>query len=168
MPVGEPVSDGITRHPIDPDIDVHVPEQRRELRRAPWEVLAAISAGGIAGTLARYGLTLAFPHAPGAFPWATFGTNVAGCLLIGVLMVAITEVWQVHWLVRPFLGVGVLGGFTTFSAYIVDVQEAVAAGAPATGLAYLAATLGAALLSVYAGVNLTRGLARGRREERRR
>ncbi|GAA2086583.1 fluoride efflux transporter FluC [Actinomadura alba] len=161
------MSDDITRHPIDPDVDLHVPEQRFELRRAPWAVLAAISAGGVAGTLARYGLTVAFPHRLGGFPWATFVINVAGCLLIGVLMVAINEAGRVHRLVRPFLGVGVLGGFTTFSAYIVDTQQAIAWGTPATGLAYLAATLGGALLAVYAGVNLARRFLRHREERPR-
>jgi CrcB protein len=73
-------------------------------------------------------------------------------LLIGVLMVLITEIWQVHHLVRPFLGVGVLGGFTTFSTAIVEVQQSVQAGAARTALAYLFATLFCALAAVYAGV----------------
>jgi hypothetical protein len=51
----------------------------------------------------------------------------------------------------PFLGVEVLGGFTTFSVYVIDVQRALAAGAPRTALAYLAVTMVAALGSVYAG-----------------
>jgi CrcB protein len=146
--------------PVDPDVDLQVPRQRRELRRGPWSTLAAISAGGICGALARYGISTAFPHAPGAFDWATFGINVAGCLLIGVLMVAITEVWEAHRLVRPFLGVGVLGGFTTFSTAIVEVQQGVEAGAARTAQAYLVATLLCALVAVYAGVRLTRLLAR--------
>ncbi len=50
-------------------------------------MLAIISAGGVAGALARYGLTAAFPHTTEEFAWATFGINASGCLLIGVLMV---------------------------------------------------------------------------------
>ena len=61
----------------------------------------------------------------------TFGTrqavNAAGCALIGMLMVAFTEVWRPHRLALPFLGVAVLGGFTTFSVYVIDVQHALAA-----------------------------------------
>lgn len=79
-----------------------------------WPVLAVISAGGVTGALARYGLAEAFPHAVDRFAWATFGINVSGCLLIGVLMVLVTEVWSTRWLLRPFLGTGVLGGYTTF------------------------------------------------------
>ncbi|TDE20929.1 CrcB family protein [Actinomadura sp. 6K520] len=143
-------------HIVDPDVDLAVPEQRSELRRAPWTTLGAISAGGVLGALARYGISVALPHRPDTFGWATWSVNVAGCLLIGVLMVAITEVWRAHRLVRPFLGVGVLGGFTTFSTYIVEAQQAIEAGAAGTGLLYLAATLAGALVAVYAGAKLTR------------
>ncbi|WP_141575999.1 fluoride efflux transporter CrcB [Actinomadura sp. WMMA1423] len=155
----------MTGRPVDPDVDLHVPRQRSELRDSPWGVLAAIAAGGALGSLARYGLGSAFPHEAGEFPWAVFWVNVSGCLLIGVLMVLVTETWQAHRLVRPFLGVGVLGGFTTFSTYVVDVQEMVGHGAPLTGLAYLAGTLAAALAAVWAGVRLTRLLARPCRRE---
>jgi len=141
---------------MDADVDVHVARQRRELFRAPWAVLAAVSLGGALGALARYGLATAWPHRPGQFPWATFVTNVSGCFLIGILMVLITEVWSAHRLIRPFLGVGVLGGYTTFSTYTGEVQQLVAAGAARTGLLYLAGTLAAALTAVYVGITLTR------------
>ncbi|BCB90125.1 fluoride efflux transporter FluC [Phytohabitans suffuscus] len=140
---------------VDPDVDLHAPEQRRELRPSPWPVLASISAGGVLGSLARYGLSEALPHPAGGFAWATFAVNVSGCLLIGVLMVLVNQVWSRRRLVRPFLGVGVLGGYTTFSTYVVDAQRAVVAGAPETALLYLAATLAAALLAVWAGTAVT-------------
>jgi CrcB protein len=155
--------------PTNSDIDLHVVRQRVELRRAPSAVLSVISAGGVLGALARHGLAVAWPHQPDRFPWATFITNVSGCLLIGVLMVLITEVWSAHRLLRPFLGVGVLGGYTTFSTYMLDVQQLVAAGAARTGLLYLAGTLVTALAAVYAGITVAR-LATGtrlRRKERR-
>ncbi|WBB56255.1 fluoride efflux transporter CrcB [Verrucosispora sp. WMMD573] len=144
------------RPPVDPDVDLSVPGQRAELRGATASLLAAIAVGGMVGALARYGLTVAFPHPPRGFPWATFAVNVSGCLLIGALMVLITEAWTAHRLVRPFLGVGVLGGYTTFSTYAVEVQQAVTAGAARTGLLYLAGTLVAALVAVRLGVTLTR------------
>ncbi|MGN9840251.1 fluoride efflux transporter FluC [Nonomuraea sp. H19] len=146
----------MTDRPIDPDVDLHVPVQRAELH---WPVLAAIAAGGALGALARYGVQSALPAGPAGFPWATFWINVSGCLLIGVLMVMITEVRQAHRLTRPFLGVGVLGGYTTFSAYVVDIQRVLAAGAPVTALAYLAGTMAAALAAVVAGMWLTRLVA---------
>ncbi|MFC5187516.1 fluoride efflux transporter FluC [Actinomadura harenae] len=154
------------RLPVDPDVELSIPQQRRELAHAPWATLGAISLGGVCGALARYGLATAFPHRPGAFPWATFGTNVSGCLIIGVLMVVITEVLRPHPLLRPFLGVGVLGGFTTFSTAMVDVQQAVGNGAPGIALAYLAATLVTALAAVWTGVRLTRALTPARTRSR--
>ena len=129
-------------------------------------MLGVISAGGIVGAEARYALALAYPHRPDAFPWATFVANVTGCLLIGVLMVLITEVWSAHRLLRPFLGVGVLGGYTTFSTYVVESQQLVTAGAAGTALLYLAGTLLAALAAVYAGIWITR-LATARHPRRK-
>ncbi|MEV5574307.1 CrcB family protein [Spirillospora sp. NPDC052269] len=154
------------RLPVDPDVELRVPEQRRELAHAPWMTLGAISAGGVCGALARYGLATAFPHGPGGFPWAIFGINASGCLVIGVLMVMITEVLRPHPLLRPFFGVGVLGGFTTFSTAMVDVQQAVRDGAPGIALAYLAATLVTALAAVWTGVRLTRALTPARTESK--
>ncbi|WP_433479375.1 fluoride efflux transporter FluC [Spirillospora sp. CA-142024] len=156
----------VTGRPVDPDVDLSVPRRRFELRRAPWRILAAVAAGGVLGALARYGLSSAFPYRAGEFPWVVFLVNVSGCLAIGALMVLVTETWRVHPLVRPFLGVGVLGGFTTFSTYVVDIQDAVAAGAPLVGLSYLAGTLVAALAAVFAGVRLARLSTRPRHRER--
>ncbi|MFF3866028.1 CrcB family protein [Micromonospora sp. NPDC001898] len=135
---------------VDPDVDVRVPGDRGELRAHPAAVLGVIAAGGVLGALARAGLQAAVPHRPTGFPWATFAVNVTGCLLIGALM-AMVAAGRTRPLTRPFLGVGVLGGFTTFSTYAVDVRLAVAAGAAGTALAYLVATLVGALVAVWLG-----------------
>ena len=123
------------------------------------KVLAAVAAGGVLGALARYGLGVAFPRTATGFPWATFGINVSGCLLIGVLIVVVGTGRR---LLRPFLGTGVLGGYTTFSTYVVDTEHLMRAGAPRIALLYLFGTLVAALLATYAGVIGTRALTRGR------
>lgn len=129
---------------------------RRASPKIAWPVLAAVCAGGVVGSLAPYGLIDAFPHGPGGFAWTTFAINVSGCFLIGVLMVLISEIWQSRRLLRPFWGTGVLGGFTTFSAYILDTQHLLGAGAAHIALAYLAGTLMAALAAVVAGDAVTR------------
>lgn len=139
---------------------------RAGLPRIPWLTLGVIAVGGVIGELAREGLSAAFPHPAGTFDWTTLGINVGGCALIGVLMTLLTEVRHAHRLTGPFLGIGVLGGFTTFSTYIIEIQRSVRSGAPQTGLAYLGLTLAAALLAVYAGVSLARLLARWHRRER--
>jgi CrcB protein len=147
--------------PTDPDVDLHVPAQRRELRRAPVRLLTVIAVGGAAGACARRGASLAWPTPAGGFPWATFAVNTAGCAALGLLMVMITEVRPAHPLVRPFLGTGVLGGFTTFSAYAVDAERLLDAGRPGLALAYLGLTVLAALAAVWTAVTVTRLIARG-------
>lgn len=116
--------------------------------------LAAVAAGGVLGALGRHALTTAWPPPQGGFPWATFAVNASGCLLIGVLMALVTRVWAGRPLVRPFLGVGVLGGYTTFSAYAVDTVGLVDQGELGTAWAYLGGTLVAAMLAVLAGGGL--------------
>src|SRR4051812_13433515 len=118
---------------------------RQPAWRAQVPVVAVVALGGALGATARYALSLGWPTPPGGFPWTTFWTNVIGCAVIGVFMVVITEVWAAHRLVRPFFGTGVLGGFTTFSTYAVDIQKLLDGGHARTGLAYLAATLPAGL-----------------------
>ncbi|MDG4781633.1 CrcB family protein [Micromonospora sp. WMMD961] len=146
----------------DPDVDLRVSTDRGELTAHPATVLAAIAAGGALGALARAGLQHAVPHPPTGFPWATFAINTSGCLLIGVLMAVLGHLDGGPPLARPFLGVGVLGGFTTFSTYSVDIQQAIVVGAPGTALAYLAATLLGALVAVALGDNVTARLLRRR------
>ena len=129
-----------------------------------WDVVAVVAAGGALGALGRYGLSVAVPPPPGGFPWATFVTNVSGCLLVGVLMVSLTETGgRPHRLVRPFLGVGVLGGYTTFSTYVMETQQLVTAGAPRLAVVYLFGTLAAALTAVQVGIVVTRVAVRARK-----
>lgn len=119
-------------------------------------VVAVVALGGAAGASARYGASLLWPTPAGAFPWTTLTVNVIGCAVIGVFMVVISDVWAAHRLVRPFFGTGVLGGFTTFSTYAVDIERLVDGDRARTGLAYLGLTLLAALAAVWSAVWLTR------------
>ncbi|TDC37708.1 CrcB family protein [Micromonospora sp. 15K316] len=148
------------RRRVDPDVDLRLPGDRREVTRRPLAVLGAIAAGGVLGSLARAGLHAALPHGPATFAWATFGINLTGCLLIGVLMAVLRAAGGGPPLARPFLGVGVLGGFTTFSTYVVDVHQALVVGAPGIALAYLVGTVVGALLAVWTGDTLTGRLLR--------
>ncbi|MBM4793565.1 fluoride efflux transporter CrcB [Streptomyces sioyaensis] len=131
--------------------------------RGQWPVIGVVAVGGAIGATARYGAALLWPTAAGTFPWTTLTVNAVGCALMGVLMVVITEVRSAHRLVRPFLGTGILGGFTTFSTYAVDIQRLVDARRPALAVAYLAGTLLLALAAVWAAVAGTRALLELRR-----
>ncbi|MET8770368.1 CrcB family protein [Streptomyces sp. NPDC004658] len=150
-------------HPETEIRGVRPARRRRSEWRAQAPVVAVVAAGGALGAVARYALALAWPVPVGRFPWATLWTNVSGCAAMGVLMVLVTEVWAAHRLLRPFLGTGVLGGFTTFSTYAVDIRALVGAGRPGLGLAYLAATLLAALTAVWSASAATRRALTGRR-----
>lgn len=138
--------------PVDPDVtlEADVPPPRIHTT-----ALAAIAMGGALGALARWVVAEALPHEPGQFPWDTLLTNVSGCLLIGVLMVLVVERWPEHTLVRPFLGTGFLGGFTTFSTYAVDTRSLLAADRPGVALGYVAATVLVGLVAVVAALRLT-------------
>ncbi|MET8741689.1 fluoride efflux transporter CrcB [Streptomyces sp. NPDC056004] len=119
-------------------------------------VVAVVALGGAVGASARYGAALVWPTAPGGFPWTTLVVNAVGCAVIGVFMVVISEAWTAHRLVRPFFGTGVLGGFTTFSTYAVDIQRLLDGGRLRAGLGYLGLTLFAALAAVWSAVWATR------------
>ena len=126
-------------------------------------LLATIAAGGAIGAAARYGAGQEWPVAGGAFPIPTMAVNVLGCGLIGVLMVLLGEMRRPHRLLRPLVGTGVLGGFTTFSTYAVDLQRLLAGGHAWTAAAYLVATPVAALTAAWASARATRRLLGGRR-----
>ncbi|MFB9905158.1 fluoride efflux transporter FluC [Allokutzneria oryzae] len=119
--------------------------------REQASALLTVAAGGILGALARYGIAAAVPVQAAGFPWSTFGVNVIGCLLIGMLMSL-----PAKGLRRLFLGTGVLGGFTTFSGFAVETERLLAGGhLLLTGL-YVVGTLLAALAAVAMGARLAR------------
>jgi CrcB protein len=118
-----------------------------------------VAAGGAVGGAARWTISSAWPTPPGAFPWATFVENVVGCLLLAALLVVLLEVTRPHRYLRPFLGVGVLGGFTTFSAYTQDARVLLLAGESGLAVLYLGSTLLAGLLATWAGLVLARAAA---------
>lgn len=146
---------------IDPDLvpdiaDVELPSHVPVRHRVHWRVLAVVAAGGALGALARFGIQALIPTPPGGFPWATFVINVTGCALIGALMVLVTDVLTARPLLRPFVGVGILGGYTTFSTYANEVRGLLKPGTLPIAFGYLAGTLVAALLAVLIGMAVTR------------
>jgi CrcB protein len=157
-------TDATAREPIDPDVDLHQggPPHRRRRRRDDVTVLTAIAAGGATGAAARYLIGLQWPTPAGALPGATLAINILGCALIGILMVLVTDVWSSQRLLRPFLGTGVLGGFTTFSTYAVDIQRLGADAHVSIALLYLVVTPLGALLAVWVTATATRRLVNWR------
>ena len=148
--------------PVDPDLtpadelDIRV---RPRLRPRRWDIALVIAAGGAIGGAARWTMSEAWPTSEQGFPWATFAENVAGCLLLGAVMVFLLDVWAPHRYARPFLGIGVLGGFTTFSTYTVDTAALLRSGQSLTALTYLFGTVIVGLIATWTGIALARRAA---------
>ena len=82
--------------------------------------IAAILAGGAAGTLARAGLAELLPHRPGTWPWATLTVNLAGAFILGWLITRLAERVAPSRYWRPLLGTGFCGALTTFSTFQIE------------------------------------------------
>jgi CrcB protein len=118
----------------------------------------AAAAGGVLGALARFGLGQALPHSAGTWPWATLLVNLTGCLVLGLLIPALFARHPHSAWLRPFLGTGVLGGYTTFSTFTVDAVQLTDAGAVGTAVAYVGASVIGGVLAAVAGLVLGRAL----------
>lgn len=107
-----------------------------------------VALAGAGGVLARYWLSSLVHSA--ALPWMTVGINVLGSFLLGMLVVA--HATSPH--LRTILGVGFLGGFTTFSTFAVQVFLDAEAGAAGRGAVLLLASVAAGLAAAAAGYYL--------------
>ena len=128
-----------------------------------------VALGGGAGAWLRYLTGTAWtraigPVAASAFPWATLLVNTAGSFAMGLLAGWLarhggTGIWSggEHW--RLLLGVGVLGGFTTFSAFSLELANMAQRGALGLALAYALVSVLAGVLGLFAGLMTMRGLA---------
>ncbi len=125
---------------------------------SPLAASALVAAGGAAGAVARYQLGRLVTHLTGTantFPWGTLAVNLIGSLLMGALL---------GWLARPgaeaasaetmrlLIGVGLLGGFTTFSAFSAELVTLMHRGQMADALIYAAVSLVAGMAAVVAGL----------------
>lgn len=125
--------------------------------------LVLVFLGGGAGACARYGLSaaLAWSNRDGAsWPWATFAANVGGGLAMGVLVAWLmgqaperAETW------RLLLGVGLLGGFTTFSSFSLEAVQLFQAGAAYKAAAYVVVSALASVTALALGYSMMRAAA---------
>jgi CrcB protein len=120
--------------------------------------LLAIFVGGAIGTVSRYLLDAHHPVPPGQFPWVTLLINLSGSFAIGLLVPLTEHVAPRAHLARPFLVVGFLGGWTTYSTLAVEATLLAKDGDVANFFAYLAATVIGGLALVVAGNALGRRL----------
>jgi CrcB protein len=114
----------------------------------------AVAAGGAIGASLRYGYvrwaTVAFGR---EFPWGTFGVNVIGSLVMGFAAALMMERLTGSWgRFAPFLITGVLGGFTTFSAFSLDALYLMERGAWLKAAAYVSASVACSIAALFAGL----------------
>ena len=117
-----------------------------------------VMAGGAIGAALRFGLSRAVPIVAGAWPWATFAANVVGSLLMGVLAFWLVRKGAQGEQVRLLLGVGLLGGFTTFSAFSLEVAQMIENGQLTMAFGYAVASVLVALSALFAGVALAKAV----------
>ena len=125
-----------------------------------WPALAAIFIGGGIGSVLRYVVTLGVTQRLGpGFPWATFAINIVGSLIIGMVFeLSQTRALGVTPLVRIFLMTGVLGGFTTFSTFSLDMVTLASERAATLALLYGAGSVIIGFLVAFAGIVIVRAL----------
>jgi fluoride exporter len=131
---------------------------------SPLAASALVASGGAVGALGRYHLGLAVTRLVGkdtasAFPWATLAVNILGCFAMGLLFGWFIRQGATQESARLLLGVGVLGGFTTFSSFGLELLVLLQRGALAPALAYAGASVAAGLAAVVIGVALMKGAA---------
>lgn len=118
-----------------------------------YSTLLFVALGGAIGASLRYLVGLAV-----AFPWGTMTVNVAGSLIMGMLAAALMFSGKGPSFAVPFLMTGVLGGFTTFSAFSLDAWRLFEAGRPGTAALYVTASVVLSLAACGIGIFLARGL----------
>ena len=123
-----------------------------------------VALGGAAGAWLRYMVSRLWtqaigPVAAGAFPWATLSVNLAGSLAMGLLAGWLARHGEGGEQWRLLLGVGVLGGFTTFSAFSLELANMTQRGELILALGYALVSVLAGVLALFAGLMTMRGLA---------
>ena len=119
--------------------------------------LLVIGCGGAVGALMRYGLALRITSLAGsAFPWGILFVNIVGCFLAGLLFTWAVPRIPLSDLLRNGLQLGLLGGFTTFSAFSIDTIALFDQGLWLRGLLYIITSVIVSILGAYLGMSVGR------------
>jgi fluoride exporter len=116
-----------------------------------------VMTGGAIGAGLRFGLSRVLPMGTSGWPLPTFAANLLGGLAMGML-----AAWMLRHggaeNIRLFLGVGVLGGFTTFSAFSLEMAQMIQRGQAGLAIAYALASVALALIAVIAGMSMMKAV----------
>ena len=123
------------------------------------KTVMAIALGGALGAVARHFISHWSVVALGnGFPWGTLTVNVVGCFALGVVVEVMALVWSpaADW--RAFLTVGLLGAFTTFSAFALDISILHERGEMLQAILYITVSVAGSIAAIFAGMSLTRAV----------
>lgn len=121
--------------------------------------IAAIFAGGFVGASLRAELGVRLVHDPGAWPWATFTVNIVGAFLLGYFSTRLTERLPLSSYRRPFLGTGICGALTTFSAMQIELLQMLDRGHVLLAAGYASVSVTVGFLTAALATNLVRRAA---------
>lgn len=148
--------------PLDPDVTtVHF---------GRGQTLLLIGLGGALGTAVRSALETALPAAAGTWPWSTFCINVTGAFVLAVLLESLSVLGPDEgWLrgIRFGVGTGMLGGYTTYSTFMVEAARLGRSGDHVIAFGYVAATVLLGFVAAWAGMSAVSALQRRSRRGRR-
>ena len=121
------------------------------------KMLLMAAMGGAIGAAGRYLVGVGANRLLGTgFPWGTLIVNVVGSLIMGMMIEAFALRYSVSNEVRAFLATGILGGFTTFSAFSLDMATLIERKAQGLTVIYLGASVGLSILALFAGLAIAR------------
>ncbi len=121
--------------------------------------LFVVALGGALGAGSRHLVNMAaLKYLGSSFPWGTLTVNVVGCFLMGVLVEALALKFQASQELRLFLATGVLGGFTTFSAFSLDVALLVERKESLTAALYVMGSGGLSIGALFLALHITRAV----------
>lgn len=127
--------------------------------RPRLDALVAVAVGGALGSLGRWAVAEVLPHSPGEVPVSTVLVNLTGSLLLGLLLGLLAGPRPRHVLLRPLLGTGLLGGWTTFSTAMLDTHDLLRAGEAPTAVGYLVGSVAVGLTAAWVGLRTGSRLA---------
>lgn len=132
------------------------------MRVPPVQLIAVVAAGGAAGALARHAVEKLVPWPATGWPWGIFLVNMLGCLMIGIATGLLADARSRRARVpswwRPLVVTGFLGGFTTFSTYIVEIvvlMDSSTDSATLTAMAYMVGSVALGGLAVWLGLRVS-------------
>jgi CrcB protein len=118
-----------------------------------------VAAGGAIGALGRYGVTsLASTVLGHGFPYGTLIVNVAGSFILGVIIEVSALAWSPSPEIRAMLVIGILGAFTTFSTFSLDMVTLMTRGETAYAMIYVAVSVIFSIAALWAGMTITRAI----------